>query len=63
MHYYTEEERYEAIMEAKRDAWLDRAARCPNGHYWDPGYHRATRMDPAYEDEPQCPFCGEEHCE
>lgn len=32
---------------------------CPwDGYEWDPGYRRATRVDPSYEECPECPRCG-----
>lgn len=55
--------RWEAEQDAREDArreeWLENATQCPwCKTYWDQGYHRATRIDPAYVDHPECPDCG-----
>lgn len=56
--------RLEARQDAAYDDFLDRAATCADcGELWDPGYHRATRTDPAYEEMPECPYCGGERTE
>lgn len=64
MSYYDdfdprEEERQHARMEAAMDDWYDTATKCPNcGNHWQRGDHPATRVDPAYEEQPECPECG-----
>ena len=64
MSYYDdfdprEEERQNARLDAAIDDWYDTATKCPNcGHLWQRGYHPATRVDPAYEEQPECPECG-----
>lgn len=51
------------VVEARREAALDRfdeaAETCEDcGERWDPGYHAATRVDPAYCEHEECPRCG-----
>lgn len=58
--FASEDEYYDARDEARRDEWADNATECGNcGNLWDPGYHRATRVDPSYYECPECPACGE----
>lgn len=61
--YYDErpvdEEREDARREAARDAADERCVTCADcGTRWDPGYHRATRTDPAWAEREECPACG-----
>lgn len=37
--------------------WV-RAVTCECGFCWDPGYHRSTPTEPAWEEWPACPRCG-----
>jgi hypothetical protein len=54
------EDAYDAWVEAQHDKWAETATECGNcGHLWQAGYHRATRMDPGYYEQPDCPACGE----
>ena len=54
---------YDDYLDARDDALRDEAdmfaVECADcGTRWDPRWHRATRWDPAYEDQPECPECG-----
>jgi hypothetical protein len=54
------DEAYDAYIEAQHEKWADTATECGNcGELWQPGEHRATRTDPGYYEQPDCPACGE----
>jgi hypothetical protein len=51
---------YDAWVEAQHEKWAETATECGNcGELWQAGYHRATRIDPAYYEMATCPACGE----
>lgn len=57
--FATEDEYYDALDDARHEAWAENATECPYcGNLWDIGYHAATRIDPAEVDTPECPRCG-----
>ena len=48
----------DARNEARQQEWEDKATECPAcGCLYDPGYHPATRWEPAEYDRPECPQC------
>jgi hypothetical protein len=51
--------REDARRDAAEEAFDAVAVQCSNGHRWDPGSHRATRLEPAWCETPECPECGE----
>jgi hypothetical protein len=67
MSYYDDEcdprdgdDVYDAWVEAQHEKWAETATECGNcGELWQAGYHRATRIDPAYYEMDTCPSCGE----
>lgn len=50
---------YDRIIDARREEFYDRCEECERcGEMYDPKYHKATRVDPAYVEVDECPRCG-----
>lgn len=65
--FHSEDEYHDALMEARREEYEDKLDRvgveCADcGTRYDPGYHPATRSEPAWAERDSCPnpTCGSE---
>ena len=54
-----EDERLDAVQDAAYDRFLEVAVTCREcGTLYDQGYHPATRLEPAWAEQEECPNCG-----
>jgi len=59
LRFLSEDDQLAAVQDAADDRFLEVAAACGEcGTRYGQGHHPATRFEPAYIEQPECPNCG-----
>lgn len=59
LRFLSEDDYFAAVDDAAYDHFLDVAVKCRDcGTLYDRKYHEATRFEPAWAEQDQCPNCG-----